>query len=93
MSYLLNRGADVNARAANFNTPLGVAIETKPKEAAKFLCMHGAVVSEKDVEGLKDLGLASRFGVIDREIARYWSSLTKGQQDKRLPPKLVAQLS
>jgi len=80
--------ADTGSWKPAAKTALSIAIDVKAKEAAKCLCMHGAVVREGDVMGLQALGLS----VLDPDMKQYWRSLTKEQQDKRLPPVLAEQL-
>lgn len=42
IDWLLQRGADVNARNQNGQTPLAVAVQWKREEAARLLRRHGA---------------------------------------------------
>jgi ankyrin repeat protein len=56
---LLERGADVNARNKDWETPLHLASHLRLHQMARFLLNHGADVNVKNSEGKTPLQLAS----------------------------------
>ena len=59
VQQLLERGADVNARNKDQETPLHLASHLRLHQMARFLLNHGADVGVKDSEGKTPLQLAS----------------------------------
>lgn len=59
---LLERGADVNARAPNASTPLMVAVQHGPEEAALLLLERGADLALRDARGRNAVDLATQVG-------------------------------
>jgi ankyrin repeat protein len=53
LEMLTLRGADVNARAADGTTPLGIAVERNHYRKAEFLIRHGAAIDLPDLPAEK----------------------------------------
>jgi ankyrin repeat protein len=63
VSEALSKGADVNAKLSNGDTPLLVAARAKNRqETAKFLVRHGASLDAKDESGATAIDYAMRSG-------------------------------
>jgi len=70
----LERGADVNAKDKDGQTPLHVAADNKRKDVAELLLSHGADINAKDGKGYTPLYYAIWKG--DQDIVK--SLVTKG---------------
>jgi ankyrin repeat protein len=62
---LLQRGADVDAKTGNGNTPLYFASEYGWSDAVKLLVKYGAYVNEKDSDGYAPISGAVAAGHVD----------------------------
>lgn len=67
--YLLDKGANVNARNRAMQTPLHYAVLTQDLELFKLLIEHGADPSLTEIEGDNALGWAAYTNALD--IAKY----------------------
>ncbi len=64
-TFLLERGADINARDSNGTTPLLLAIQWGHPEIAKFLIARGADVHLKNNKGVTPLHAATQYHSAD----------------------------
>ena len=71
MQLLLDKKADLNARASDGSTPLLVAVQNAKLDAVKFLCDKGANVNQADANGTTPLMAASETSPYIKNPADY----------------------
>ncbi|KAJ1175458.1 hypothetical protein NDU88_000746 [Pleurodeles waltl] len=91
VTYLLDRGADVNSRTVNGFTPLSLAVQRKHPNICSVLIDRGADVSMSDDENWSPLHFAAQAG--DDRIARLLldhQALVNAQEDDGWTPLHLA---
>ncbi|OBR06863.1 Ankyrin repeat protein [Colletotrichum higginsianum IMI 349063] len=71
LEFLIEAGADVNARNRNGETALHIAVRRGKKLAMRTLTQHGANAHARDVEGRSVLQVADRMVVSSKQNIQY----------------------
>ncbi|CAF9930044.1 MAG: hypothetical protein ALECFALPRED_004507 [Alectoria fallacina] len=79
LEYLIDRGANFNAKDINGYTPLRIAVENRGRESTRILLRRGADVNTIGGDGMSCLNKAGADSEIVRLLLEYGASVTAGK--------------